>query len=115
MTLEQFTKSRATDWPSVTIRRSGTISLNHKAIENFELKDKEFIALYFDTMDSIIGIKPLDNNEDPFTFKITKERGRTFTISCQSFLKHFRIPYKETSKVFKATWDEETTMILVKL
>jgi len=62
-----------------------------------------------------MGIKPLDDDSDPSAVRISKEKNRTYVISCQAFLKHCEIPYKAGSKICRAGWDEKRAMILVKI
>lgn len=115
MSLEKFTKQQTPNWPSVAIRKNGTVSLNSMAVEQFNLKEKRFATLHFDRKESIMGIKPLDDDSDPSAVRISKEKNRTYVISCQAFLKHCEIPYKAGSKICRAGWDEKRAMILVKI
>lgn len=114
MTLEKFARQYPADYPSAAIRRNGTISLNTVAVQQFNLKGARHVGLYFDKQESLIGIKPTDE-KDSTAFRVVRERGRTFTISCQSFLKHCGIPFKEGSRVMRAGYDEKAKMILVKI
>jgi len=114
MTLEKFVSQRPADYPTVAIRKNGTISLNTLAVEQFNLKEARFVGLYFDDKDSLIGIKAADQ-KDSTAFRVVRERGRTFTVSCQSFLRSIKIPYREGSKIYRAGWDEKRGMILVKV
>ena len=98
MSLEKFTKQQSPSWSSVAIRKNGTISLYRMAVEQFNLEDKRFVTLHFDKKESLMGIKPLDDDSDPSAVRISKEKNRTFVISCQAFLRHCEIPYKEGTK-----------------
>lgn len=115
MTMEKFSRQQSPDWPAVTIRKNGTISFNRIAVEQFNLKEKGFASLHFDRKESLMAIKPVDDDKDPSAFRISKEKNRTFVISCQSFLKHCEIPYRAGSKIYRAGWDEKRGMILVKI
>ena len=115
MSMEKFIKQQIPDWPALTVRKNGTICINHRAIEQFDLKDKQFVTPHFDSKEPVIGIKPMADHSDPSAFRISKEKNRTFVISCQSFLKHCEIPYTEGSKIYRAGWDEKGKMILVKI
>lgn len=114
MTLEQFVSQRPADYPTVAVRKNGTISLNAVAVEQFNLKEVRHVGLYFDPGDRLIGIRPTDQ-KDSAAFRVVREKGRTFTVSCQSFLRSIQIPYKEGSKIYRAGWDEKGKMILVKI
>jgi hypothetical protein len=114
MSLEKFVRPQPIDHPAAAIRKNGTISLNTMAVEQFNLKGVRFVGLYFDSEEPLIGIKPTDE-KDSTAFRVVRERGRTFTVSCQAFLKHCKIPYKEGSKIYKAGFDEKQGMILVRV
>lgn len=114
MSLEQFVRPQPIDHPAAAIRKNGTISLNTMAVEQFNLKGVRYVGLYFDSGERLMGIKAIDE-KDSTAFRVVRERGRTFTVSCQSFLKNCKIPYKEGSKIYRAGWDEKGKMILVKI
>jgi hypothetical protein len=78
------------------------------------LKAARYVGLYFDSGERLIGIK-LTDQKDSTAFRVVHEKGRTFTVSCQSFLRSIQIPYKAGSKIYKAGWDEKGKMILVKI
>ena len=115
MKMEKFVRDQMPDVPAVTIRKNGSLCLNQKAIEEFALTKMRFASLHFDRDEVLLGIRPEEDETDPSCFRISKEKGRTFTLNCQGFLKHWKIPYRDGSTVLKATWDEESKMILVKL
>ena len=115
MTLEKFTKQQTPDYPAVTIRKNGTLCINSIATQQFNLREIRFATLHLDQKEHLIGIKPMADHSDPSAFRISKEKNRTFVISCQSFLKHCAIPFKEGSRVMRAGYDEKAKMVLVKI
>lgn len=115
MTLEKFERQQHPDWPAVTIRKNGTLCINSHAVDDFNLREKRFVTLFFDKKESLMAIKPLDDDSDPAAVRISKEKNRTYVISCQAFLKNCAIPYKAGSKIYRAGWDEKRGMILVKI
>jgi len=115
MTMEKYSRQQSPKWPAVTVRKNGSLCLNRKAIEQFKLEGMRLATLHYDKKEGIIGIKPLDDGSDLSAFRISKEKNRTCVISCQAFLKHCKIPYKEGSKIYRAGWDEKAKMILVKI
>ena len=62
-----------------------------------------------------MGIRPVGDDSDPSAVRISKEKNRTYVISCQAFLKHCGIPYRAGSRIYRAGWDEKRGMILVKI
>jgi hypothetical protein len=79
------------------------------------LEGKRFVILYFDAKAGQIGIKPVDDDKDPSTFKISKEKGKTFIIGCQAFLKAAKVPYWQGSRILKVEWDAQKGMIVLKI
>ena len=114
MTMEKFSRQQAPDGPAVTIRKNGTVCINSKAIEQFNLKGARYVTLHFDREESLLGIRPTDE-KDQSVFRVVREKNRTYVISCQAFLKSCEIPYKAGSKIYRAGWDEKRGMILVKI
>ena len=115
MELEKFTKQQHPDWPGVTIRKNGSICINRKAIDEFNIGAMRFATLHYDESDKLLGIKPETDNSDASAWRISKEKSRTSVIYCQAFLKHCEIPYTQGSKTYRARWDDRQQMILVKI
>ena len=115
MTLEKFTNQQNPEWPAATIRKNGSICLNRKAIDEFNIGAMRFATLHHDEKEKLLGIKPETDGSDPSAFRISKEKNRTSVISCQAFLKHCEIPYTQGSKIYRARWDDRQQMILVKI
>jgi len=115
MTLEKFIKQQAPIWPAIAVRLNGSMSINRHAVDDFNLREKRFAVLFHDKKEGIIAIKLLDDDSDPSAVRISKEKNRTYVISCQAFLKHCEIPYSAGSKIYRAGWDEKRGMILVKI
>ena len=115
MSLEKFTKQQVATWPAVTIRRNGTLSLNSYAVDAYNLKESRFATLFFDKAGGVMAIKPAKDDAESSSFRISKEKNRTHVISCQSFLRHCEIPYKDGAKIYRAGFDEKRGMILVKI
>jgi hypothetical protein len=112
--MEKFSRQQAPDWPAVTIRKNGSICINSKAIELFDLKGVRYVTLHFDREESLLGIRP-GGEKDQSVFRVVQEKTRTYVISCQAFLKSCEIPYKAGSRIYRAGWDEKRGMILVKI
>ena len=115
MTLEKFERKQDLKAPAVTIRKRGAISFNAHAVRAFPIQDKQFAILHFDREEKVIGIQPVTDRRDLSAFPITAEKGRTPTISCQPFLRHCGIAFKDGSKVYPAEWDAKRGMIILKL
>jgi len=114
MTMERFQHQRKQKVATVTIRRNGSICINSKGAEEFNLEGLSFATLHHDVDEPVMGIKPTSDDKDPSAFRVFKGGGRGLVIYCPPFLEHLGIPYKRGSKVYLATWNAETAMILVK-
>ena len=115
MNLEKFEKQQRAHRPSISIRRNGTLSINSEAISAFNLKEMRFATLHYDRKESVMAIKPVPDNSDPAAFRVAREKNGIYVISCQSFLNHYGIPYKEASKTLKPIWDDKGKMLLAKI
>jgi hypothetical protein len=115
MSMEKFIKQQIRDVPAVTIRNNGSICINRKAVEQFKIEGIRFVTLHHDPKEGLLGIRPEEDESDPSAFRISREKGRTFTLSCQAFLKKCGIPYRNGSKVYRTTWDDKAKMIMIKL
>jgi hypothetical protein len=115
MTLEKFTKQQNPGWPAVTIRKNGSLCINRKAIDEFNIGAMRFATLYYDQQEKLLAIKPETDHSDPSAFRISKEKSRTSVIYCSSFLNRCEIPYIQGSKIYRARWDDRQQMILVKI
>ena len=110
-----FQRKQAPRSPAVTIRKRGSLSFNAPAVREFPIKDKQYAILHFDSEENIIGIQPINDRKDLSAFPIAAEKNRNPNISCQAFLRHCGVPFKEGSKVYPATWDPDRDMIIVHL
>ena len=115
MSFEKFERQQHPDWPAATIRKNGSLSPNRKAIDEFNIGQAKFVTLHFDAKAGQIGIKPVEDDKDPSAFRVCKEKGKTFTIGCQAFLKAAKIPYWQGSRILKAEWDTQKAMIVLKI
>ena len=115
MVMEMFIRKQAVNHAAGTIRKSGAIHLNAKAIEEFHLEGKPFFTLHFDAKAGQIGIKPVDDDKHPSTFRACKEKGKSLTIGCPAFLKAAKVPYSQGSRILKADWDAQQGMIVLNI
>ena len=115
MTLEKFEKQLRAHRRLISIRRNGTLSINSEAVRAFTLKAMHFATLHYDRTESVMAIKPVPDNSDPAAFRVVREKNGIYVISCQSFLNHYGISYKDASMTFKPIWDEKTKMLLLRL
>jgi len=115
MSMQKFEKKRITGIPTITVRQNGSISLNEMAVEQFPIKDKKYVELYFDQEEQTIGIRPIDSQDGVAAFTIIREKGKTYTISCQAFLRKCGVAFTSGSKVYPAAWDSDREMVIIKL
>ena len=73
--------------PSVSIQRSGTISLNHAA---FTLAgEPEAVELLYDPDEKVIGMRPISTSE-PYAFPVRRQQAsRSYLIAGQAFTSYF--------------------------
>jgi hypothetical protein len=115
MNFEKFEKQQRAHGPRISIRRNGTVSINSEAVRAFTLKAMHFATFHYDRNESVMAIKPAPDNSDPAAFRVVREKNGIYVISCQSFLNHYGIPYRDASRTFKPIWDEKSKMLLLRL
>ena len=115
MAMERFERQRISGIATITVRKNGSISFNEAATEQFPLKGKKHADLFFDQEEQTIGIRPIDAKAGVAAFTISREKGRTYTISCASFLKKCGLAFASGSKVYPASYDDSRDMIIAKL
>ena len=114
MAFEKYTGARRTNRGAVvTIRTTGQIAFNAAAANDMGLMDKPAVTLYYDKDNSIIGIKPENNQKVQGARKLGKV-GRTRTVAASSFMKFFGIPVKKNLKV-TPQYDKKEDMIILDL
>ena len=113
--MQKFERQRITGIPTITVRKNGSLSFNQEAVEQFPIGEKKHADLYFDQEEKTIGIRPIDPKAGVAAFAICRERGKTYTISCASFLKKCNLNFPSGSKVYPATYDDSLQMIIAKI
>lgn len=101
-----------TEQPTVTISKFGRISFNTPATEL--LKGCGYIALYYDTENRVIGVKPLEKKTGN-AYKLANQPGsKAKFATTRGFLNNFGLTPEE-SKTYIVEWDETLGMIIIKL
>jgi len=115
MAMQKFDKQKIVGVPGITIRKNGSISFNEMAAKEFPIKDKKNVDLYFDKEEQTIGIRLVDAKTGMAAFTLGREKGKTYSISCPSFLKKCGVAFTSGSKVYPATYDAAQEMIIAKI
>ena len=97
--------------PRISLRKSGSIGINGKAIEEM-LSDESYVTLFYDTENERIGIKPeRRNNKDAYKLQKRKQSGHGGSISATAFMREYDLIPGKTNQ-YKAQWDESKGMIV---
>ena len=62
MPFEKFIPPRKQKPPQVSVKKTGTISLDTPLVKEFGLDRVDHVVLYFDPAKKLIGIRPADNS-----------------------------------------------------
>jgi len=99
--------------PTVSISKLGKINFNTSATAL--LRGCDYIAVYFDAKNRVIGIKPLEQ-QGRNTYKLANQpRSKAKFASVVGFLKHFKIKPNDRSELHTAEWNEKLGMIIIRL
>jgi hypothetical protein len=115
MAMELFNKKGGRySKPSVSITAAGQIGLNSACMEKY-FKGYYYVLLYGEKEAKIIGIKPIEKDQDN-AFKISySQNNTTGAISGHSFLAYLGINYKSKTNRYTPEWDDKQKMLIVKI
>ena len=113
MAFERFTASGRSFKGRVSIRRNGQISLSHGAVQKFNLADYSYAVLFYNKEESLIGLKPTQDPEEPGAYKLNL-KGMGASIAGLAFLDYYGIDYSRSQR-YEARWDEKHEMIVMDL
>jgi len=99
--------------PQVRIRPTGLISFDALSVEEFGLERFSYAVLYFDAENKTVGVKPVDDNSDPSSLKLSKRRS-TVGLKAPDFFKHFRIKIDKAMKLDVRKDDEGILSFMMK-
>ena len=105
---------RVPDFPAVTIRKNGVISIHQRTVDRYGLMGTKYVNLDFDPVEATLEIKPsIDESDAPY--KVSKERSGALLIPGREFLDRTRIPYSHGSRVLPVGWNRVKGRIVAKL
>jgi hypothetical protein len=105
---------RIPDFPALTIRKDGYISIHQLTVDRFGLMGTKFVNLDFDPVETTLEIKPsIDEADAPY--KVSKERSGALVISGREFLDQNGIPYSDGSRVLQVGWNGVKGRLVAKL
>jgi len=106
--------SRIPDFPALTIRKGGHISIHQLTVDLYGLMGTKYVNLDFDPIETTLEIKPsIDKTDAPY--QVFKERSGALLIPGKEFLDKNKILYSEGSTVLSAEWNSMKDAIVAKL
>ena len=105
---------RVPDFPAITIRKDGQISIHQLTVDRFGLMGTKYVNLEFDPVEVTLEIKPsIDESDAPY--KVSKERSGALVISAREFLDKNKILYSGGSRVLPVKWNPVKGRIVANL
>ena len=105
---------RVPDFPAITIRKDGQISIHQLTVDRFGLMGTKYVNLEFDPVEVTLEIKPsIDESDAPY--KVSRERSGALVISGRDFLDQNGIPYSGGSRVLPTKYNRGRGRIVAKL
>ncbi len=124
LNFERFTNTGGSFAPIISIRKHGAFGVSQGALNKFGLLDGDwYVVLFYDKAAQAVGIQPTRNAEEEGAIKLVKRKaiapksGKesiSSSISAKAFFEYYGIDCTET-RTYRATWDEEAKIIVVKL
>ncbi|MCX6566238.1 MAG: hypothetical protein NTW38_07415 [Candidatus Aminicenantes bacterium] len=117
MSFEKFHKMRTRPdrKPEISLQKTGRLGLNGGCLAEF-IPDADFVHLYFDPKEKLIGLKPLgekDKDADAYSLiKMRRSRGRF--VQAIGFFKHHGIDLGKTRR-FDPRWDDKAGLLVFDL
>lgn len=116
MAFEVFKKKgrRATQGTFITITPQKTFILSHDCHQKY-FKESDAVILLYDPELNHIGLKPLKDEEElPYSLKITRKSNRMHVITANAFLNHYKIDYSQRRK-YEPSWNESEGLVEIDL
>ena len=113
MPFEKFIPPRKQKPPQVSVKKTGTISLDTPLVKEFGLDRVDHVVLYFDPAKKLIGIRPADNSKDKAAIKLT-HRTRVSSVQARPFFENYGIKLEKTAR-YSAEFDAANGMVIVAL
>jgi hypothetical protein len=106
-------KVAAKSTPQVTIRKTGLISFDAAAVQEFKLADVGFFVLFFDKGKKALGVQRSSSGEATGSIP-TSRRRRTVSVKAPQFFEHWGFLLDDVQK-YPVTLDKESDLLIVDL
>lgn len=113
MAFEKFTKTGQRFKPKVSIWSRGQIGISQGALERFKLHDYNYVILFYDRDNKIIGFKFTNEESEDGAIKLSV-RNTGGVISGRAFLEYYGIDYSKT-KQYDMIYDEGNELYVISL
>lgn len=113
MEFEKFTYRGISHRPKVSIRKSGMFGFNNALIKKYNLRNYEYVVLYYDKKRKIIGFKFTNNINEEGKYKINV-RDKSASFSGRSFLDYYGIKFNKVKR-HDAIWIDKNDILTIKL
>ena len=108
------TSARVGD-PQVSIWSRGQIGFNQGAMQEFNIRDFQYVVLYFEPESQRIGFELTNDKDEKGVIKFVFRDNSGASISAIPFLRANRINYKEGTKKYDVEMDTEGKLLIVDL
>jgi hypothetical protein len=95
----------------ISLRKSGSIGINNTALDEYFSEDDEYVVLYFDDEERMLGIQGIDEETDDSFALSRSESGASVTP--MSFLRSADLIPKVTTQYSPETQKHEDTELVV--
>ena len=100
--------------PMVSIWSRGQIGFNQGAMQEFDIKDYQYVVLYFDSDTRRIGFELTKDKKAEGAIKLVFRNNSGASFSAIPFLRINKISYKETRR-YDVERDKESGLIVIDL
>ena len=97
MVFEKFIPPRKQKPPQVSIKRTGTITLDNALADDVGLADVSHVTLYFDTAKKLVGVKPAQDSKEEGAMKLS-HRKRVSSVRARAFFETYGGKLERTNR-----------------
>ena len=116
MSFVRFTETRARlGDPQVSIWSRGQIGFNQGAVLEHNINDYKFIILYYDQETQRVGFELTNDKDQKGAVKLAFRGSSGASFSAIPFLRINKIDYKQGTKKYTVTLDEDSGLLVIDL
>jgi hypothetical protein len=113
MSFEKYVPLRTQRAAQVSIKKTGTISLDSAFARAFGFQKVNYVTLHFDAARKLVGVKPEANSKEEGAIKLS-HRTRVSSVRARAFFEAFGMKIESTMR-YPIAFDPDDSMAVIAL